>query len=170
MNITDTKTIVDFLRGVGTDHIMRTYDDMLSIDDYEMEKCHDQIQWLFPLHEFSKHASVCPIVSPETIKEAIKYKEVLNNLLRGKERLERFLTIGEYEDVDKQRRWCRKHNHNLLRVTRAIRCLRLFGLDDAAEDLWRKARVVGDRLEIGEFTLSKWDQAYTNNIWDTLQD
>lgn len=40
MNITDKETIVSFLRGIGTDHILRTYDDMLSLNDYEMEKCH----------------------------------------------------------------------------------------------------------------------------------
>lgn len=170
MNITDTTVIVNFLSGEGTDHILRTYNDMLALNDYEMEKCHDQIQWLFPLHEFSKHARTCPILTPETVEEAVKHEMVFENLLAAKERLERFLAIGNYEDIDIQRKWCRNHNHNLLRVTRAIRCLRIFGLEDAARDFHTKVRPVGEHFGLSEFSLSKWDQALNDNVWNTLQD
>jgi hypothetical protein len=170
MNITDTKTIVDFLRGEGTDHILRSYDDMLSVTDLEMEKCHDQIQWMFPLHEFSKHAKTCPIITPETVAKAQNHLSVRDNLLRATDRMEKFFGIGLYEDRDKQRQWCKNHNHNLLRVTRIIRCLRLFGMEEAAEDFYNKVVPVGEYFGVSSFTLSKWQQALTDNVWNTLQD
>jgi len=174
MNITDSDTIIKFLSGNGTDHILRTYSDMLELNNFEMEKCHDQIQWLFPLHEFSKHARTCPILNEETVEKAKEVEAVKSNLLRAKDRFERFLAIGDYEDIDKQRKWCSKQNgrtnHNLLRVTRVIRCFRLFGLEDEAKDFYDKVVPVGDYFGVGEFTLNKWKQALTDNVWTTLQD
>jgi hypothetical protein len=170
MNITNKTIIVDFLRGIGTDHIGRTYEDMIGINDEQMEKCHDQIQWMFPLHEFSKHARTCPVISPEIVEEALKYPSVQFNILIAKNRFEKFLAIGEHEDVDIQRKWCRDRNHNLLRVTRAIRCLRLFELKDEALDLFNKVVPVGERLGIGSFTMGKWTQALLDDKWNTLQD
>lgn len=168
--ITDKDVIICFLRGLSKDFLGRTYQDILEHSDYEMEKCHSSIQQIFPLHEFSKHAHTCPIISPEIVEEAKKYPEIEDNLLRGIDRLERFLGIGNYDDVDKQRKWCRNHNHNLLRVTRAIRCLRLFGMNEIAKEFYETVRPVCEHFGISEFTLNKWHQAFTNDVWDTLQD
>lgn len=161
--ITDKDTIVNFLRGTGTDHILRTYADLLGYNDYEMEKCHDQIQWLFPLHEPSRHADTCPVLLPSTVMEAKQYDEVLENLYTAKVRLEMFLKIGDFEDVDKQRKWCRYKNHNILRVTRVIRCLRLFDLNDDAVDFYNKSIVVADRFLSTNDTKNWWTKALARN-------
>ena len=168
--ITDKDTIIKFLKGETKDFMERTYDDILGHSNEEMEKCHSSIQQIFPLHEFSKHAATCPILTPEIVKGAKQYPEVSENLLKAKDRMERFLAIGDYEDIDIQRKWCKDYNHNLLRVTRVIRCLRLFGLDDAANDFYEKVRQVGEYFGVSEFTLGKWEQACTDNVWNTLQD
>ena len=53
MIITDTKTIADFLSGETQDYKGRTYKNILECNDTVMEQCHDQVQWMFPLHEES---------------------------------------------------------------------------------------------------------------------
>jgi len=167
--ITNKDEIISFLRGLSKDYKGRSYDDLVNQNDIDMEKCHDAIQYMFCLHEFSRYAHTCPIISPEIVNEAVQYQDVIDNILKAKERMEKFLAIGKYEDRDKQRKWCRNYNHNLLRVTRVIRCLRLFGLKEAALDFYEKVKPVGEHFGISDFTLRKWDSAYTDDVWNTLQ-
>jgi tetratricopeptide (TPR) repeat protein len=167
--ITDKTMILDFLSGKGKDALGRLYKEILNETDAETERCHDAVQWIWPLHEESRMAQTFPIVSPEIVEEAKQDPNIINNLRKAKERFEKFLAIGDYEDVDKQRRWCKPRNHNLLRVTRIIRCLRLFGLDDEALDFYKKALKAADRFGVGSNTYFYWKMAYNDEIWDTLQ-
>jgi len=166
-------TIVEFLVGEGEDYKGRTFASMLNWSDEQLEQCHDQVQWMFPLHEESKHASTYPVVDKALIDKIKSNRtihiDIAHNLLKAKDRFESFYGIGDYEDVDKQRKWCRNHNHNLLRVTRIIRCLRLFGLTDAAKDFHNKVTAVGKYFGISDVTLQYWDRALNDNVWDSLQ-
>jgi len=170
MIITDKNTILGFLRGHLTDYKGRLHEDIMNFDDKEMEKCHDSIQQIFPLHEISKHANTYPVLTPSIVDDAKQDNTIQDNMRRAKDRFERFLAIGSYEDVDKQRKWCQDRNHNLLRITRAIRCLRIFGLDDEATDLYRKVVAVGDHFGIGSQTIHYWQKAYNEDVWESLQD
>lgn len=169
MNVSDTKYVLAFLRGESTDHRNRTYANMLALDDVKMEMCHDQVQWLFPLHEISKHAHTYPVLTKEIVEEAKKDKVILANLRKALDRFERFLAIGKYDDVDKQRRWCQDRNHNLLRITRVIRCLRLFGLVDESTSFYCTVAKVADRFGLSNTTLDYWDDAWHNDVWASLQ-
>lgn len=168
--ITDKDIILNFLRNISPDHKDRTYEDILNLTDIEMERCHDQIQWLFPLHEYSKHCDTYPILTPKTIEIAITDPIILYNLKLAKNRFENFLGIGEDSDVNKQRKWCQNHNHNLLRVTRAIRCLRLFGLNKEATDFYNKVIEVANNHRLSDITKYYWRKAYTEPMWESLQD
>lgn len=170
MIITDKNTILGFLRGNLTDYKGRLHEDIMNFDDKEMEKCHDSIQQIFPLHEISKHANTYPVLTPDIVNDAKQDNAIRYNLLKAKDRFERFLAIGQYEDVDKQRKWCQERNHNLLRITRAIRCLRLFGLEDEAKDLYEKVMAVGDHFGIDAQTIHYWQKAYVEDVWGSLQD
>ena len=167
--IVSGQIIIDFLEGKAEDYKGRTFASMLEWTDEQLEQCHDQVQWMFPLHEESKHAYTYPIVDKDIIEKAKQSEVIRGNLLLAKDRFEKFYGIGEYNDVDKQRRWCRGRNHNLLRVTRIIRCLRLFGLEKEAQDFWSKCMRVGHALGISKVTMDYWDHAMDDDIWETLQ-
>ena len=59
-----------FLKKSGPDAHGRYLQDILKFTDEELEECHDQIQWSFPLHEESNFAIIYPIIDEEFI---IKY-------------------------------------------------------------------------------------------------
>ena len=169
MRITDEEMILSFLAGEGADHLGRFYIDTLDWSDIQLEACHDQIQWIFPLHEDSKMARVYPVLSPEIVEKAKNDPVILNNLIDAKTRFERFYGIGTYDDRMKQDRWCRDKNHNLLRITRIIRCLRLFGLEKEAKDFYDKVIVVANRCGINKNTYTYWNMALNDKVWDSLQ-
>lgn len=170
MIITDIQTIIDFLEGKSKDYRGRTFQDMLDLTDIELERCHDQIQWMWPLHEESKHAHTYPVVTKPLVGKANVNPVILKNLMRAKIRMEKFYGLGEYEDEQKQMRWCKDRDHNLLRITRIIRCLRLFGMENEATDFYDKVSRVADRRGISPITLFYWEKAYNDDVWNSLQD
>ena len=169
MIITDIETIVNFLHGDTEDYQGRTYNDIIECDDKKMEQCHDQVQWMFPLHEESNFAMTYPILTPEAVEEAKKSPIILSNLVTAKDRMEKFYGIGEYEDINKQRPWCKEYDHNLLRITRIIRCLRLFGLEDDAQDFYEKALKAAEYFGLSNVTKAYWWRAAKEDVWETLR-
>lgn len=169
MIITNTEEIISFMEGEGTDHKGRIYQDTLSWSDVDLEQCHDQVQWIFPLHEDSRMARVWPVITKETAKAGRDNEKVLANLRAAKDRFEKFLCIGENEDFTRQNLWCRPRNHNLLRITRIIRSLRLFGLEEEAKSFYDKATEAGNRCGIDDITRGYWLKALTEDVWETLQ-
>ena len=169
--ITDSKMILAFLGGTGADHKGRLYGETLSWSDVQLEDCHDQCQWIFPLHEDSHMARTWPVVNKEIVEEAKRNPAVLDNLRAAKDRFEVFLGVcnddGNWKF--KQDRWCRDGNHNLLRVTRIIRCLRLFGLEEEAQDFYKKVLAVAERCGISNVTKAYWWRAANEDVWETLR-
>jgi hypothetical protein len=165
---TDKARILNFLIGVSPDYRNRMFKDMLLLSDYDLEKCHDQIQWMFPLHEESNHADVYPILTKDVTDAAKDDPTVIGNMLLAKRRMEQFYGL-QPKNEEKQKSWCRDRNHNLLRVTRIIRSLRLFGLEDEAQAFYDKVFKVGYRVCINVTTLRFWEKAMKDDIWETLQ-
>jgi len=163
------QAIIDFLEGKAPDSYGRTFASTLDWTDIQLECCHSQVQWIFPLHEESKHAENYPIVDKDVIEKAKKSVNIKCNLMLAKDRFEKFYGMGDYEDIDKQRKWCKNRDHNLLRITRIIRCLRLFGLEESALDFHDKAMAVGSRLGISNVTADYWDRALLEDVWSSLQ-
>ena len=168
MRITDDDMIIKFLSGDGNDHLGRSLSEMISGSDIELEQCHDKIQWLFPLHEDSKKARSFPVISKSTVEKSKCYPNIVKNLLISKERFEKFFGIGNYQDKMKQDRWCRPRNHNLLRITRIIRCLRIFGLEKEAKEFYNHAMAAAATRYVSN-TIDYWDMALNNDIWSALQ-
>ena len=167
--ITDKKTIIDFLSGDGTDHKGRYYHDTLEWSDVQLEQCHDQVQWIFPLHEDSHMARTWPVVNKEIVEEAKLKGTVIINLNKAADRFEKFLGIGKYSNHARQNLWCRPNNHNLLRVTRIIRSLRLFGLQKRAEEFYHAAMKAQARCGVWEDTRTYWHKAMYEDVWDSLR-
>lgn len=162
-------SIIDFLEGSTKDYRDRTYGNILSCSDTKMEECHDQVQWIFPLHEESNFASTYPVLTHDIVQKAKQSENVKDNLIKAKNRMEKFYAIGEFEDVDKQRKWCRNHNHNLLRITRIIRCLRIFGLETESKDFYRKVMKAADKFGVSNTTIHYWNKASNDDIWESLR-
>ncbi len=122
-----THNIETFLSGTGVDYKNRTYASILSFSNQQLEHKHDYIQCLFPTDAPSMHAPA-PIVTTE---EAIKMRQneaVIMNLHLATERMIQFYT--EYKG------WRHKRNHNYKRISRILRCLRLFGCDRDADKFY----------------------------------
>lgn len=161
--------IIYFLNGTGTDYKGRKFLEILKWEDKQLEQCHDQIQWIFPLHEDSNYAISYPIVDKELIEKINEDEIIKDNLRKAKDRFEMFFGIGDYEDVGIQKKWCKNYNHNLLRITRIIRCLRLFGLKNEAKDFYDKVYSVGNKLNISGITLKYWERALVEDVWGSLR-
>lgn len=60
--------IVRFYRDGVKDTLGRTLAEMQEYSDYEMERCHDHMQWMFPLHEPSMFATEFEILTGDWVK------------------------------------------------------------------------------------------------------
>ena len=167
--ITNKDYILGFLNGTSEDYKGRKYKETIQWSDEELEYCHDQVQHVFPLHEESHMAKNFPVLSKEIVEEAKKNEAILNNIKAGAKRFERFFGIGAFKDPRKIFKWAHQGNHNLLRITRIIRCLRLFGLEDEAREFYDDAIEVAHNSNVSLITLSYWKLAMEDDVWNSLR-
>jgi hypothetical protein len=169
--VIDKDTIVNFVALHGKDHKGRRYVDYLAFSDNELEINHDFIQWMFPLHEPSGFSGNCPILSPEIVEETTRLLNFKYQIEAGVGRISRFLGIGQHFDIDIQRNHFHNGNHNLLRITRIIRSLRLLEREDLAKQFYDDV-MVGAMLaqpEISAVTRQYWIKALTDDAWETMK-
>ena len=120
-------SLVDFLNGTGPDHQGRYLRDIWDFDDKAIEQTHDFIQWMFPLTEKSMSVPGVPTLSAEDV-EAIRASEVArSNLEKSAQWYLGFLKRNDH--------WIRSYDHNHLRITRAIKSLRLLVDNSSANNL-----------------------------------
>lgn len=155
--------IVDFYTG-GTDSKGRSLQDMLSWNDAMFEAVHDFIQWVFPLYEKSLHSINTPILSQEDIALLKASKAAQYNMLLSLERFEKFLGISKNEDAKRVNQWARNGDHNLLRITRVIRSLRLFGLEKEADNFYIKVMKIANSKLLSPVTKDFWNKVKIEDI------
>lgn len=111
-------------------------------DDVLLEVCHDYIQWLLPTDVPSRMNSEAPLLTEDVQHIFRTDREIQTNFRSGVLRFWRFLGLepsptatGEFQLVKAQhfeRRilmcWRGPANHNWMRVSRALRSLKLTGL------------------------------------------
>ena len=177
---TAASPIIAFLTGSGRDSLNRSHDEILGFDDDDLEACHDFIQWLFPLHEPSAFSSSAPVMSVAETR-IIAESAVAASRFRGALRvMRRFLGVtgageGESEvsisaegggDVANR---IRNGDHNLLRITRILRSLRLAGLEAEAALFLRDVTSVGRKNNVSERTLGFWRRAAEEPLFASLR-
>jgi hypothetical protein len=143
--------------------------------DYQkLEYTHDYIQWLFPLKEKSRFNRNAPILNDEVI-QAFRTDEQLR--LRLRKSLEVMLhfyglqcnklmstgiEITKSDNyLERKLNWIEEGNHNYLRLTRILTSLRLLGLEDYAQALFKCLNqiYIEENKNIGSKTYSYWESA-----------
>ena len=168
MIVENEEWILGFLVGERGDYKNRTFMQMLGFSDVELEKCHDQIQWMFPLHEESLHARTYPVLTPSLVNQARKSEKIQENMRKAVKRMSDFYGFTN-DNRQKQRLWCKDFDHNLLRITRIIRSLRFFGLEEEAEKFYNEAIESADYFCLSKVTVAYWWKAMHEDVWTSLK-
>ena len=148
--------VVQFYSGVGTDGRGRSLASIVAWDDGRLEAVHDYIQWLFPLPEASGFNAGAPILTAEDIAAFRVSPALLDALRRSLARMRAFYRLPGGGP------WLTPGNHNLLRLSRILRCLHVLGLDPEAASLLRELEALydgGAGRVIGPVTLGYWRRA-----------
>ncbi len=119
-----TPNITKFLEGTGTDHQGRFIADIWKFDDREIEHNHDFIQWLFPLTEPSMSVFGAPVLDKEEIDIILSNEVAQTNITKSANWYLSFLQRNKH--------WIKSYDHNHLRITRALKSLRLLVGEDEA--------------------------------------
>ena len=145
--------IVGFLEGKTPDHRGRILAVLLQQTDHQAEATHDYIQWLFPLDEPSRSVNGAPVLTELDIDEIKESSLAQGNLAKSASWFLGFLERNQH--------WVTKYDHNHLRITRAIKSLRLLASDEAADDFKSKVfRYGGSDLNlIDSKARSFWNSA-----------
>lgn len=103
----------------------RNLDGIYNYNDKDLEDDHAFIQWIFPTPRKSNFNETAPILSVDEIKMLRNNKVVINILHNFKNKMFSYWGISPY-DPNKLHLL---NGHNGLRLSRAIECLTLFGID-----------------------------------------
>jgi hypothetical protein len=128
-----------------TDSENRTFEDILKFNDEELEKCHNYIQWIFPTDEPSQHNKTAPIIESLELHEFIHSEKIQNNFFKALKIILKFYGFDaefngnklskiekSIDFEEKINKWFRYRNHNLLRISRILLSMNLFGHKDLA--------------------------------------
>lgn len=145
--------LVRFHAGEGPDDRGRTRADILAWDDAALERVHDYIQWLFPLPERSGANPGAPILGTADIT-AFQAPALQESLTACLARMRHFYR------PDRLEAWFTPGNHNLLRVTRIVRCLTVLGQGAVARLFLDEILALPDaERRAGPVTLRYWRAA-----------
>lgn len=145
-----TSPIVAFYTEAGTDHRGRTFKDYMSMGDSAREYTHDYIQWLFPLTEASRFNEDAPVLTEEDIQVLCESKTAQYRLTLAALRMESFYWNYEH--------WRNERDHNHMRITRILKCLRLLGAQDLANEFACMLHACPEQEELAE-AWPFWEEA-----------
>lgn len=170
------------------DYEGRTLSSILSWSDSRLEYCHDYIQQIFPLPERSPINPSAPIISRQIFAAFRQRADLRGRLRQSFTRILAFygleqrlaatasrkiedvvLTIVKAQNFDKgSKRWVTRFDHNHLRITRIIRCLRVLGLEQEAGAFYSQLKDVyeasgGGRISQKSFMF--WTRAARRPLW-----
>ena len=143
----------DFLTLRGKDFKGRSLQDIWSFSDSEIERRHDFIQVVFPLNKPSQAVFHGYYLDNQDLVSQIKSnKEVATNILKSSSWFFAFLERNMY--------WNTKLDHNQLRITRVIECLRLLVSDEEADNFYNNVlELIKDNNQVNKRTLNFWKNA-----------
>ncbi|KXS94801.1 hypothetical protein AC578_4054 [Pseudocercospora eumusae] len=170
----DTKSLI--VRFYGPDKAKdsegRTLDSVLKFDNRALEYHHDYIQVLFPLPERSPINPEAPIIT-KAVRDAFAQDEFLRErLFTAFKRMADFYAFDVTGSKDDPKfspkaqnfkrlagnSWLTSMDHNHLRITRIIRCLRILGLGPVAQGFY-EALKQHEEGRVSRRSLMYWQRA-----------
>lgn len=167
--------IVKFYLGKGYDYAGRTIEEIWSFPTHDLEDIHDFIQWIFPSFSRSEYNEHAPLLTDADIQEFRNSKRLQTNLIKSFEVMLAFYgfvrttdsrgnsVITKSDSFEKRTlEWVEKENHNFLRITRILKCLRVLGLQKEALAFYKaldKEMNPAQKEIIGERTYNFWRRA-----------
>ena len=142
----------NFLLGKEADFKGRTIREIWDFSDIQIERNHDFIQLIFPLNKKSQNVFHGYYLDNEDLINELKESpQIRENIIKSSSWFLSFLKRNDH--------WKSKYDHNQLRITRVIECLRLLVGDDEADNFYQS--VVGLSLDsnINKTTLEFWKNA-----------
>jgi len=150
--------LLNFLRGTGVDVHGRRFEDIMEWDFRRLERSHDYIQWLFPTDEPSRFNVRALLLTPDLVISIRKDPAVVAAIRRAFSKFCNFLGFElvlldtKVQNAEQPRMLIRQaphfherfadcwevgftgigFNHNWLRISRVLHCLRLVGLGEEA--------------------------------------
>ena len=145
--------ILDFLNGEQPDIYNRYLEDIWKMSDEDIESVHNFIQWTFPLNERSGAVPNSPILTQQEIIDIKKSEIAKQNIKKSADWFLGFLTRNSY--------WICQSNHNHLRITRAIKSLRLIHSDEEAESFKKNIMnlIQSNENKINPISLEFWNKS-----------
>ena len=142
----------NFLHNKEPDFKGRTIQDIWNYSDEEIERTHDFIQILFPLNKKSQSVFHGYYLDTDDLVQSLKDNEkVKKNILKSSEWFLSFLKRHDY--------WKKRYNHNQLRITRVIECLRLIVGDKEADNFYKSVLELCSDVRLSKTTLDFWSKA-----------
>ena len=145
---------LNFLSKEGNDFKGRTLESIWSFSDEDIERTHDFIQILFPLNKPSESAFHGYYLDSEDLIEQIRSNsKARENILKSSNWYLSFLTRNVWL-------WNRNYDHNQLRITRVIECLRLLISEDEADIFYDDVlKIIKDNNKVNQTSLNFWKNA-----------
>ncbi|KAL2069803.1 hypothetical protein VTL71DRAFT_14482 [Oculimacula yallundae] len=140
--------IITFYEGTDPDHRGRYLSDILTWNSSKLESAHDYIQIVFPLPEESGVQFSAPTINRQVF-DAFRARPELRDRLRDS--FKKILWFYGFELIGSEngskvqkgsnwgdyfKHWDVQFDHNHLRITRIIRCLRVLGLEHEAQSFY----------------------------------
>jgi hypothetical protein len=142
----------NFLLATEPDFKDRMIQDIWSYSDEEIESIHDFIQILFPLNKKSQSVFHGYYLDTDILVQSLKGDDqVKGNILKSSKW---FLSFLKRHDC-----WKRGYNHNQLRITRIIECLRLIVGDEEADGFYQSIKTLSENANLNNKTVEFWDNA-----------
>jgi hypothetical protein len=169
-----SENILAFYQSRSPDSSGRKLGDIWLWDYQKLEYTHDYIQWLFPLKEKSRFNQNAPILNDEVIQAFRTDEQLRLRLRKSLEVMLQFyglqcnkidttgIEITKSDNYPERKiNWIEEGNHNYLRLTRILTSLRLLGLEDYAQALFKCLNQIylEDGKNIGSRTYAYWESA-----------
>ena len=140
----------NFLLNKEIDYKGRFLSDIWAFNDNEIENCHDFIQMVFPLNKPSKAVLHNFYLNDKSEIDQIRCNLKINtNLIKSKAWFLEFLK--------RNNKWKKYSDHNQLRITRIIECMRLLVSNYEADHFYRTIiSMLGSNRTINKETLDFW--------------
>lgn len=142
-----SKDLVNVIKFFHSEPVNRFRNGEITIDliykyhDYELEADHSFIQWVFPTLRASAFNSNAPVLTLKDIEILRNDQVVVRWLQLFKEKMFEYWGINPI-DFNKARLL---NGHNGLRLSRAIECLTLFGIE-VIDDFSTIQKMINDRI------------------------